>query len=215
MTRPDAARASQTKKRTRIQTVNQEKILDGALEVFSRYGYRGATVDQIARACGMSKPNLLYYFRRKHDLYVAVLKRTLEMWLGPLEEMDPAGDPATELSKYIARKMEFSRTNPQESRLFASEVLQGAPLLHAVLEGRVRDLVEKKAEVIRAWIADGKIAAVDPYHLIFMLWATTQHYADFESQIAAILPAQSRQETLDAAARTLPAILLRGVLPRR
>ena len=214
MTASDTARARQTKKRTRIQVENEEKILDGGLEIFSRYGYRGATVDQIAEASGMSKPNLLYYFRRKHDIYVAVLKRTLTMWLQPLEEISASGDPAEELTRYIGKKLEFSRTNPQESRLFASEIIQGAPQLRPVLERQVHDLVEQKAAVLRTWAREGKIIDVDPCHLIFMIWATTQHYADFESQIEAVLPKRGRDETIDDAYGPLTSILLRGILPR-
>ncbi len=210
----NTSRARQTRKRTRIQVEKEEKILDGALEIFSRYGYRGATVDQIAQACGMSKPNLLYYFRRKHDMYVAVLRRTLTMWLQPLEEISEDGDPAEELSRYIARKLEFSRTNPQESRLFASEIIQGAPQLREVLERQVHDLVEQKAAVLRTWAAQGKIIDIDPCHLIFMIWATTQHYADFESQIAAVLPDRGRDEVIDDAYAPLTEIFLRGILPR-
>ncbi|MBE9555343.1 MAG: TetR family transcriptional regulator C-terminal domain-containing protein [Proteobacteria bacterium] len=210
----NTSRARQTRKRTRIQVEKEEKILDGALEIFSRYGYRGATVDQIAQACGMSKPNLLYYFRRKHDIYVAVLRRTLTMWLQPLEEISEDGDPAEELTRYIAKKLEFSRTNPQESRLFASEIIQGAPQLREVLERQVHDLVEQKAAVLRTWAAQGKIIDVDPCHLIFMIWATTQHYADFESQIAAVLPNRGRDEVIDDAYAPLTEIFLRGILPR-
>ncbi len=211
---PDTARASQTKKRTRIQAEKEARILDGALEVFSRYGYRGATVDQIAAAAGMSKPNLLYYFRRKHDIYLAVLRRTLAMWLQPFEEIDAAGDPAEELSKYIAKKLEFSRTNPQESRLFASEIIQGAPQIQGVLGGELRALVERKASVLKTWAAAGKIIDVDPCHLIFMIWATTQHYADFASQIEAILPDRSKDDVIDEAYGPLTSVLLRGLLPR-
>ena len=214
MTPSNTARAGQTRKRTRIQAEKEEKILDGALEIFSRYGYRGATVDQIAEASGMSKPNLLYYFRRKYDIYVAVLRRTLEMWLQPLEEIRESGDPAEELTRYIAKKLEFSRTNPQESRLFASEIIQGAPQLRPVLERQVRDLVESKAAVLRRWAAQGKIIDVDPCHLIFMIWAITQHYADFESQIAAVLPDRGHNEVIDDAYAPLTSIFLRGILPR-
>jgi len=212
MTASKTARAGQTKKRTRIQAENEQKILDGALEVFSRYGYRGATVDQIAEASGMSKPNLLYYFRRKHDIYVAVLRRTLEMWLQPLEEIRESGDPAEELTRYIKKKLEFSRTNPQESRLFASEIIQGAPQLHPVLARQVHDLVARKAAVLKAWADAGRIVDIDPRHLIFMIWATTQHYADFEAQIEAVLPGRSRDETIDEAYQVLTAVLLRGTL---
>jgi TetR/AcrR family transcriptional regulator len=171
---------------TRIQAANRQIILDAALEVFSAYGFRGSTVDQIAARADMSKPNLLYYFRRKEDIYVALLEHTLADWLKPLEALDPDGDPVEELSRYIAAKLEMSRQQPKASRLFANEILHGAPMIGSFLEGPLRRLVDQKAEVIRGWIAAGRLAAVDPYHLIFAIWAVTQHYADFDVQVRAV-----------------------------
>jgi TetR/AcrR family transcriptional regulator len=211
----NTARAGKTRKRTRIQAENEERILDAALEIFSSYGFRGATVDQIAAVAGMTKPNLLYYFRRKKDIYLAVLNRTHEMWLRPLEALDPSGDPATEITAYIDRKLEMSRDNPKASRLFAIEILQGAPILGPVLSGRLKKLVDEKAAVIRRWVADGRLAPIDPYHLIFMIWATTQHYADFEAQIRAILgPRAERPAHFDLARATLEQVVLKGVVRR-
>lgn len=212
----DLARARGSKKRTRIQAENEERILDAALEVFSRYGFRGATVDQIAEKAGMSKPNLLYYFRRKHDLYTAVLTRTLDMWLAPFGEMSEDGDPETELTGYIRQKLEQSRDFPQESRLFIGEVLLGAPHLDGVLKTDLKSIVEEKAEVIRRWIRDGKLLDVDPVHLVFMIWATTQHYADFDAQIRSVLGRGVEDPaTFRAASDTVVGVLMRGILPTR
>ncbi len=206
------ARAQRTRRRTRIQEENEERILDAALEVFSTWGYRGATVDQIAALAGMTKPNLLYYFRRKEDIYLAVLERTHEMWLEPLEHLDPAGDPATEIAAYVDRKLEMSRDNPKASRLFAMEILQGAPVLGATLAGRLKTLVDEKAAVIKGWIEAGRLAPVDPHHLIFMIWATTQHYADFDTQIRAVLGTDALgADTFDAAKATMDRVFLDGI----
>ncbi len=211
----NSARARRTRKRTRIQEENEERILNAALEVFSTYGFRGATVDQIATLAGMTKPNLLYYFRRKQDIYRAVLKRTLEMWLTPLEELSGDGDPAREITAYIDRKLEMSRDNPKESRLFAMEIIQGAPMLGDVLAGRLKKLVSEKTAVIGRWIAAGDLAAIDPHHLLFMIWATTQHYADFETQIRALLgDAVDRPEHFARARTALEQLFLDGVTPR-
>jgi len=206
------ARAHRTRKRTRIQEANEERILDAALEVFSTYGFRGATVDQIAALAGMTKPNLLYYFRRKQDIYLAVLNRTHEMWLQPLEHLSAEGDPATEIAAYVDRKLEMSRDNPKASRLFAMEIIQGAPILGSILRDRLKRLVDDKAAVIEGWIREGRLAPVDPRHFIFMIWATTQHYADFETQIAAVLGPAAGPAMFDAAKATLDRVLLRGVM---
>ncbi|HVY21367.1 MAG TPA: HTH-type transcriptional regulator RutR [Bauldia sp.] len=208
----EGARAAKTRKRTRIQAANEERILDAALDVFSTHGFRGATVDQIAERAGMTKPNLLYYFRRKRDIYLAVLNRTHEMWLQPLEALVQDGDPAKEIADYIDRKLEMARDNPKASRLFAMEIIQGAPVLGDVLEGRLKTLVDEKAAIIRRWVAEGKLAPIDPYHLIFMVWATTQHYADFETQIHAILGVRAERSSHFALAKaTLEQVFLKGV----
>eukprot|EP01035_Chromulina_nebulosa_P010930 gene10930-14638_t len=120
-------RAAQTQRRTRIQEAKEEVILEAALEVFSQRGFHGSTIDQIAEVADMSKPNLLYYFRTKEAMHRALIDRVLENWLEPLKAFDADGDPQEEICSYIRRKLEMARDFPRESRLFANEVLQGAP----------------------------------------------------------------------------------------
>ena len=176
-----------TRPPTRIQARNRETILDAALEVFSQMGFRGATLDRIAEVAGLSKPNLLYYFPSKEAIHEALLSQLLDAWLDPLRDMDAEGEPLAEILAYARRKLELSRDYPRESRLFANEILQGAPRIQRVLETDLKALVADKAGVIRAWIEAGRIAPVPPEHLIFSIWALTQHYADFEVQVRAVL----------------------------
>ena len=178
---------ARTRPRTRIQREKQDRILEAALEVFSVNGFRGATIDQIAEAAGMSKPNLLYYFPRKDDIYQRLIAELLVMWLAPLQEMDAEGDPIPEIRSYIRRKLDMARDFPRESRLFANEILQGAPRILGMLEGDLKSLVDEKAGVITGWMDAGRLKRTDPYHLIFSIWATTQHYADFDVQVRAVL----------------------------
>lgn len=175
------------KRKTRIQKRNSDAILEAALDIFSKQGFRGATLDEIAEAAGLSKPNLLYYFDSKEAIHAEVLDGLMDTWLDPLRHLDPDGDPKAQLLQYLRRKLEMSRDLPRESRLFANEILQGAPRIGAGLSGDLKTLVDAKAEVIRGWSDTGKIAQVDPYHLIISIWALTQHYADFEVQVRAVL----------------------------
>lgn len=175
------------KRKTRIQKRNSDAILEAALDIFSKQGFRGATLDEIAEAAGLSKPNLLYYFDSKEAIHAEVLDGLMDTWLDPLRHLDPEGDPKAQLLQYLRRKLEMSRDLPRESRLFANEILQGAPRIGAGLSGDLKTLVDAKAEVIRGWSDTGKIAQVDPYHLIISIWALTQHYADFEVQVRAVL----------------------------
>lgn len=173
--------------KTRIQQKNSEMILEAALEVFSAQGFRGATLDQIAEVAGLSKPNLLYYFPSKEAIHQELLSELLDSWLDPLRDMDPQGDPMTEIMAYVRRKLDLSRHYPRESRLFANEILQGAPRIKAAIEGELKDLVDEKAAVLRRWMDEGRIARMEPVHLIFSIWALTQHYADFDMQVRAVL----------------------------
>jgi TetR/AcrR family transcriptional regulator len=200
-------------KATRIQRKNRKALLDAALEVFSRHGFRGATVDRIAERAGMSKPNLLYYFPSKEAIYLAVLEDTLEEWLQPLAELDPAGDPIEEIGRYIDAKLEMSRMRPEASKLFANEILHGAPAIGSFLRGPLKELVDEKAAVISGWIEAGHLAPVDPYHLIFMIWAVTQHYADFDVQVRAVLSATDRHPA-ELAGRSVARLFFEGLRPR-
>jgi len=200
------------KPRTRIQIEKRELILEAALEIFAQHGFRGATIDQIADAAGMSKPNLLYYFKSKDDIHRTLIQRLLDTWLAPLREIDDIGDPVTELRSYIRRKLEMARDYPRESRLFANEILQGAPRVLPMLEGELKALVDEKVQVIKGWMRAGKIARIDPYHLIFAIWATTQHYADFDVQVRAVLgPARDGEGRFEDAARFLEQLFVEGL----
>ncbi|WP_170374896.1 MULTISPECIES: TetR family transcriptional regulator C-terminal domain-containing protein [Ruegeria] len=172
---------------TRIQKKNRAAILEAALNVFSAHGFRGATVDQIAAEAGLSKPNLLYYFPSKEAIHTALLSGLLDTWLAPLHELDADGDPMEEILSYIRRKLQMSRELPRESRLFANELVQGAPRIHEALSNDLKALVDDKTTILTQWMDEGKIARLHPYHLIFSIWALTQHYADFDVQVRAIL----------------------------
>ena len=171
---------------TRIQRRNRKRILEAALEVFSAQGFRGATLDQIATVAGLSKPNMLYYFDSKEAMHRALLDDLLVVWLAPLRDMSPKGDPKSEIMAYMRRKLQMSRDLPRESRLFANEVLQGAPRMTDVMAGDLKDLVDSRAAMIQGWIEAGRLAPVAPYHLNCSIWALTQHYADFDAQIRLI-----------------------------
>lgn len=175
------------KKPSRIQVRNRRLILDAALEVFSRDGFGGATLDSIARGAGLSKPNLLYYFDSKTEIYVTLLTQLLETWLDPLIELDPDGDPVEELLGYVRHKLDMALELPAESRLFAGEMLQGAPQIAEHLQTDLKPLFDSKCRVIQNWIDTGRLAPVDPAHLIISIWSSTQHYADFGVQVSVLL----------------------------
>jgi TetR/AcrR family transcriptional regulator len=195
-------------RKTRIQQSRVNLVLNCALDIFATYGFHGATIDKIAAKANLSKPNVLYYFRNKEHIYQALLERTLKGWLDPLEAVSAEGDPQIELARYIASKVDMSFDNPLASRLFAMEVLNGAPQLKTAMRTILREVVDRKAGIIQAWMEQGRLKPVDPHHLIFSIWSVTQHYADFGVQIEAVLGTTPSRGEAKAAVLDL---LLRGL----
>jgi TetR/AcrR family transcriptional regulator len=174
------------KKKTRIQQRREKLVLDCALEAFASNGFNGTTIDQIAAKADLSKPNVLYYFKSKEDIYASLLERTLDGWLDPFIAIEPSGEPIHELTNYISKKMDISFDSPLPSRLFAMEVMSGAPHLMETMKTSLRAIVDEKAAVLQNWMEKGLIKHIDPHHLIFSIWSVTQHYADFAVQIESI-----------------------------
>ena len=195
--------------KTRIQKENETRILTAALDVFSENGFRGATLDRIASTADMSKPNLLYYFKSKEEIHVALLTDLLDVWLAPLREISPHGEPADEIGSYIRRKLESSRQFPRESRLFANEMLAGAPHIGDFLQNELKQLVDERAAIFQGWIDEQRLASCDPRHLLFAIWSTTQHYADFSVQVRHVLGLQPGDVSYyEEAARMLETLFL-------
>ena len=202
-------------KRSKAVAAKRDAILQAGLSQFAKYGIHGATLEHIAECAGVSKTNLLYYFPSKYGLYIEVLKQILSIWLAPLRAFRRDLEPLAAIGEYIRLKMEVSRDYPEASRLFCMEMLQGAPLLMGELDGDVRPLVEEKSAIVAAWVAQGKLAPVDPHHLIFMIWATTQHYADFSVQVEAVTGATLKDDAFFRhTVENVQRMIIDGIRPR-
>jgi TetR/AcrR family transcriptional regulator len=170
-------------RRTDIRRENERVILDAAEKVFAEAGFGGATMQLIADMAGLPKANLHYYFATKEDLYRRVVSQIFEIWLDAASSFDNAPGPVEGIGAYVDAKMDISRRHPYGSKVWASEVMHGAPVIQDYLETTLRDWTEGRIRVIQRWIDQGKMLPVNPRHLLYMLWATTQHYADFGHQI--------------------------------
>lgn len=195
----------------RIRQANEAEILRAAESVFARAGFNGATMAEIAECAGLPKANLHYYFRTKQDVYRAVLRNILALWLAGADHIRPEADPQEALGHYIRAKMSLTAQRPDASRVFANELLHGAHEIGDLLRHELRSLVRSKVAVIEGWIAQGRMAPVDATHLFFTIWAATQTYADFETQVCAVLGKRSlRKPDLDRATEHVLGLILRG-----
>ena len=195
----------------RIRQQNEEIILKAAEDEFARHGFKGTSMNAIALKAGLPKANLHYYFTNKLGLYIAVLSNIIELWDSTFNTLSAEDDPAQALSSYIRAKIEFSRRQPEASRVFAMEIISGGACLTEYFTQDYRTWFQGRAAVFQAWIDAGKMDPVDPVHLIFLLWGSTQHYADFATQICRVSGRTrlTRQDMQDAS-DNLIRIILKG-----
>ena len=210
----DVQKQKKTRRQSQTRTANIHRIIEVAEDHFARFGYNGAAIENIAEGASMSKQNMLYYFPSKKVLYMKVLENVLGLWIEKMVLLDQHGDddPAAMLENYIRGKIELSRTHPNGSKVFANEIINGAPNLKEYLQSNLEPILKSDIELVQRWIAEGKIDPIDPYHLFFVVWSATQTYADFSTQIALLLkkPALDEQDFRDAG-DFLVQVILKGI----
>ena len=199
-------------RRSKARAQTEALILQAAEKVFAEAGFGGATMQLIADVAGLPKANLHYYFATKEELYRRVVQTIFEIWLQAASAMDGTDDPAEGIGAYIEAKMEISRRHPDGSKVWASEVMHGAPVIQDYLETTLRDWTRGRAALIQRWIDEGRMAPVDPERLLYMLWATTQHYADFNHQIETLNGGKPLSDAQwHEATEAVKSMILRGI----
>ena len=195
-----------------IRRSNVEKILLGAEQVFAEKGFAGTAMADIAAHVQLPRSNLHYYFSTKTDLYSAVLLALLEVWKQDALWFETYDDPRLVLSSYIRAKMNHSRTRPHGSKVWANEMIHGAPTLGLALDASLYDWAKMKEAKIRQWVQDKRILPVEPSSLLYMIWASTQHYADFDHQVMIINDHQPLSDIqFERAVQTVTSVILRGI----
>ena len=197
-------------------TQKRQQLLAAALDVFSVYGFSGASLDEIAQLADMHKSNIFYYYENKEALYVEVLTTVMQKWLAPLQDLEPDLEPAEAITQYLMQKIEVSRTQHKASKLFALEIIQGAPHILPILKGPLKKLFKRKSKVIATWQEQGKLSdKIDPEVLILNLWGITQNYADFSTQMEMVTGKTLRNRSMyQRAIEHTVHMMLYGLLPR-
>ena len=197
-------------KTSKVRQKNIQVILKAAEDEFVLSGFKGASIRDIANRAGLPKANVHYYFNSKMDLYSAVLSHIMELWEAVFSGLNPEDDPARALRQYINAKMQYCLAHSSASRIFSSEILHGGQHLKEHFR-HFKDWINDKSRVIQAWIEQGKMDPVDPLHLLFTIWATTQYYVDYNLQVASVLGKKELGETdIQAATDHLCNLIIKG-----
>ena len=194
-----------------IRKKNKALILNAAKKEFVIFGFEGASIKRIAERANIPRANIHYYFANKMELYQELLSNIVSIWNSTFDSLSIEDDPKTALSAYIRSKVMYSRDEPDASRIFASEIIHGAPVLNDYLSTDFKVWVQTKVDVIQYWIKQQLIDDINPYHLLFLIWGATQHYADFNVQVlAAMDKAEMDEQSFDAVVNSITTIVLKG-----
>ena len=194
-----------------IRQRNKALIFNAAKKEFVMYGFKGASIKRIAERANIARANIHYYFQDKTDLYQQLLSTIVDVWNTDYDTLTVDGDPKQVLSDYIRSKLMYSKVDPEASRIFASEIIHGAPVLGEYLNTDFKLWLSSKVAVIESWIERGLIDKVNPYHLLFLIWSSTQHYADFNVQVVAAFNKEALDDDdFEAVVASLTQIILKG-----
>jgi TetR/AcrR family transcriptional regulator len=198
--------------RPTVREDNERALLEAAEWVFAEQGFAGATTAAIAQRAGLPKANLHYYFATKETLYRSVIERVLTAWLAAASSFDASEDPTVALSAYIGAKMDLAREMPLATRIWSAEIMRGAPMIQDFLDTTLTQWVVSRERVVRRWIAAGKLKPIEPKFLFYMIWATTQQYANAAHEMATLNGGRPLDEKAFERAKTETIeIILRGV----
>ena len=194
-----------------VRQKNVALILTAAKTEFVTHGFKGASIKRIAERAKIPRANIHYYFDDKTALYQQLLNEIIVSWNTSFDTLSIDDDPKTVLTAYIHEKIMHAKHDPDGSKIFASEIIHGAPILKDYLHTEFKQWLDEKITVIDTWIAQGQIDAINPYHLLFLIWSSTQHYADFNVQILAGLGKEKMEAPdFDEVITSITGIILKG-----
>lgn len=194
-----------------IRKKNKALILNAAKKEFVTFGFKGASIKRIAERANIPRANIHYYFANKMELYQELLANIVSIWNTKFDSLNIDDDPKTALTAYIRSKVMYSRDDPDSSRIFASEIIHGAPVLNDYLATEFTVWVQTKVDVIQHWITQKQIDDINPYHLLFLIWGATQHYADFNVQVLAAMDKKVMDEqSFEDIVNSITNIVLKG-----
>jgi TetR/AcrR family transcriptional regulator len=203
---------SKKEKKTTGEIAKQRKaiILQAAEKAFAQNGFKGTSIQKVAELADLPKTNVLYYFKSKMVLYSTLIQEILHTWNSSFDGVTIADEPNVALANYIAEKMEMSRLNPNASKIFGLEILNGAQNFDASFKAKHKAWFDGRVNVIEGWINSGKMRSVDAEYLLYHIWASTQHYADFSAQIKDLRGSTMQKKDFAKATNTVISLILTG-----
>jgi AcrR family transcriptional regulator len=147
----------------------RDKILNAALQEFSRHGLSGARIDAIAAESGINKGMIYYYFGSKDDLYVAALEESYRRFRQIESEFQLESlAPVAALRRLVSASFDFHAAHPEFIRMVMSENINQGEYIRKIPELRAinRSAISVLDRLCQRGVAEGVFRAdLDPVDL--------------------------------------------------
>lgn len=181
---------------------SRRKILEAAREVFFESGFDRANLDEVARRAGIAKGTIYRYFDTKAELYVAVLLRNADQFVGRMRAAVDTDLPVEAQLRAIGR-FYFEHYTHRNAYFQIFWAIDNQPLIGELppgLLGQVEDVWRRSlvilSEVIELGVERGELAACDPWETANVLWmmANAVIRAEEVPERRALWPADARHK---------------------
>ena len=163
--------------RSRDRRATRAAILEAAGRCFAEGGLAGARTEAIARAAGVNKALLYYYFRSKDGLYRAVLEQHLkDFYRQAMEVLSSQGSARSILLRYVGMHFDFISSRPYYPRLFQRLVMAGGKSLERLARRHFVPLSRKFVALLERGMRAGEFRPLDSGHTAISLVALTLFY---------------------------------------
>jgi AcrR family transcriptional regulator len=153
-------------------------LLAAARKIFFEKGYAATTVEQVARAAGLSKRSVYLYFKNKDELFIAVASEGIENLRRRLETLDIEARTVDELIQdTVDRYLAFAKEEPQLFRIIfreaTAEMMRNVSAkLRAQVARQERECLGFVERIVARGIETGAIPEVDPLETAVIFWGT-------------------------------------------
>jgi AcrR family transcriptional regulator len=149
--------------RSTTRNDQREAILSSAYTQFARYGFRKATVEDIARGAGLKKPSVYYYFKSKDEIIRAMVSRESRALLTAMESA--AADEKTigdKLRAFFWARFRYFKEKKSLGTVSVDEIDEMLPLIREARQQFFELEIDLLSKILEHGIAAGETEIDNP-----------------------------------------------------
>jgi Transcriptional regulator len=140
----------------------REQIVDSARQIFSRFGFKKTTMEEIAQAVSKGKSSIYYYFQSKEDIYKAVIEKEATLIRDELSNaISQASDPAGKLKAYVTVRMRTFQAMANFYEAIKNEFLSNLDFVNKTREKYDKEEIQMVEGILKEGVIRNEFAIED------------------------------------------------------